>query len=77
MYTLFHSDTPILIAGFKHIYMYIYTIDGFTFSGQSQGVDLVQLLLLMLKNIRSCFSQSERSVVRLPFDCAFALWKYM
>ena len=59
MYTLFHSDTPILIAGFKHIY----TIDGFTFSGQSQGVDLVQLLLLMLKNIRSCFSQSERSVV--------------
>ena len=34
----------------------------------------VESLPLMIKDKRSCFSQSERFAVQLPLDCTLALW---
>ena len=36
----------------------------------------IKSLLLVLKDKRSCFSQGERSAVRLSLDCTFALRKW-
>ena len=36
---------------------------------------LHQVLTLVPKDKRSCFSQGERSAVQLPLDCVFTLWE--